>query len=162
MSGLGTATGAVRVRSGAIGRRSFAGVTLYLLAAACGDRRWTGLELRYLPEIGDAIGAVRRDGGQKVVSEIVDVDFDELLVFPMMSRAEHVNEAAGTELVTGAYYTSSAQLFLFRRAGAAVLAAMVTADTLDHEVMNASFGPDVQLEGPGGGELITLRDGEEE
>lgn len=87
---------------------------------------------------------------------MVDVEFNELMVFPETTPAERVNEAAGTRLLNGKYYQSSTQLFLFRAGGAGVLAAMVSSDVFAHEVQNASFGPEVRIVAPGGKQLITL------
>lgn len=109
-------------------------------------------------EIDEAIGELWNNGGERPLSDIVEVDFDELLVFPEGARAERVNDAAGGQLLRGEYYQSSTHLFLFRSAGRAVLAAMVSSDVFEYEVQNATFGPDVKIIAPGDQQLITLAD----
>lgn len=89
---------------------------------------------------------------------MVDVGFDELLVFPEATPAERVNEAAGERLLTGEHYQSSAQLFIFRSGGRGFLASMVTSDVFVHEVQNATVGPDVRIIDPGREQLSVLVD----
>lgn len=115
-----------------------------------------GLELTSGSEIDDAIGPLWEDGGERALADVVDVEFDQLMVFPEATPAERVNEAAGTTLLNGKYYQSSTQLFLFRAGGAGVLAAMVSSDVFAHEVQNATFGPEVRIVAPGEKQLITL------
>lgn len=114
------------------------------------------MELTSAPEIDEAIFALWKSGGERPLSEIVDVDFEELLVLPEGTSTERVNEAAGGKLLNGKYYQSSTQLFLFRADGRAVLAAMISSDVFEHEVQNATFGPYVRIVAPGGQTLITL------
>ena len=114
------------------------------------------MELTSGKAIADAIGPLWEGGGERALADVVDVEFDELMVFPEATPAERVNEAAGTKLLTGKYYQSSTQLFLFRAGGAGVLAAMVSSDVFAHEVQNATFGPEVRIVAPGGKQLITL------
>lgn len=114
------------------------------------------LELTSGSMIDDAIGSLWEDGGECALADVVDVEFDELMVFPETTPAERVNEAAGTRLLNGKYYQSSTQLFLFRADGAGVLAAMVSSDVVAHEVQNATFGPEARIVAPGGKQLITL------
>lgn len=115
-----------------------------------------GLELTSGSEIDDAIGSLWEDGGERALADVVDVEFDQLMVFPEATPAGCVNKAAGTKLLTGKYYQSSTQLFLLRAGGAGVLAAMVSSDVFAHEVQNATFGPEVRIVAPGGKQLITL------
>ena len=102
------------------------------------------LELTSGSTIDDAIGPLWEGGGERALADVVDVEFDELMVFPETTPAGRVNEAAGATLLNGKYYQSSTQptqLFLFRAGGAGVLAAMVSSDVFAHEVQNATFGP---------------------
>ena len=115
-----------------------------------------GLELTSGSEIDDAIGSLWEGGGERALADVVDAEFDQLMVFPETTPAARVNEAAGTTLLTGKYYQSSTQLFLLRAGGAGVLAAMVSSDVFAHEVQNATFGPEVRIVAPGGKQLITL------
>lgn len=114
------------------------------------------MELTSGQEIDDAIVALWKDGGERALSEITGVAFEDLLVFPEGTPADRVNEAAGGELLSGRYYQSSTQLFLFRSGGRAVLAAMIASDVFEHEVQNATFGPEVRIVAPGDQQLITL------
>lgn len=133
--------------------------------AACGtwipedeheDEETDPMELTSGREIDDAIGTLWKDGGERALSDVVGVEFDELLVFPEGTPAERVNEAAGGELLNGKYYQSSAQLFLFRTDQRAVLAAMISSDVFEHEIQNATFGPEVRIVAPGDQQLVTL------
>ena len=114
------------------------------------------MELTSGKAIDGAIGPLWEQGGERALADVVDVEFDELMVFPEATPAERVNEAAGTRLLNGKYYQSSTQLFLFRAGGAGVLAAMVSSDVFAQEVQNATFGPEVRIVAPGGKRLITL------
>ena len=114
------------------------------------------LELTSGSTIDDAIGPLWEGGGERALADVVDVEFDELMVFPETTPAGRVNEAAGATLLNGKYYQSSTQLFLLRAGGAGVLAAMVSSDVFAHEVQNATFGPEVRIVAPGGKRLITL------
>ena len=114
------------------------------------------MELTSGKAIDGAIGPLWEQGGERALADVVDVEFDELMVFPEATPAERVNEAAGTRLLNGKYYQSSTQLFLFRAGGVGVLAAMVSSDVFAHEVQNATFGPEVRIVAPGGKQLITL------
>ena len=117
------------------------------------------LELTSGSTIDDAIGPLWKGGGERALADVVDVEFDELMVFPETTPAGRVNEAAGATLLNGKYYQSSTQptqLFLFRAGGVGVLAAMVSSDVFAHEVQNATFGPEVRIVAPGGKRLITL------
>lgn len=143
----------------AIGRRGLIAAALGLALGSCTGEQGDDMQITHVESLEDAVLTTWRDGGERPVADAVDVEFDDLLVFPEMAEVSRINEAAGFELLTGTHYPSSTQLFLFRRDGRAVLAAMVAADCFDHEVMNASFGPDVLLSGSGGDRLITLRDG---
>lgn len=128
-----------------------------LLPGCAPDRPAEGrVELTSGQPIDDAIGPLWEGGGERALADVVDVEFDELMVFPETTPAERVNEAAGTKLLNGKYYQSSTQLFLFRAGGAGVLAAMVSSDVFAHEVQNATFGPEVRIVAPGGKQLITL------
>ena len=117
------------------------------------------MELTSGKAIDGAIGPLWEQGGERALADVVDVEFDELMVFPETTPAGRVNEAAGATLLNGKYYQSSTQptqLFLFRAGGAGVLAAMVSSDVFAHEVQNATFGPEVRIVAPGGKQLITL------
>lgn len=114
------------------------------------------MELTSGREIDDVVVELWKDGGEAALSGIVGVEFDDLLVFPEGTPAERVNEAAGGELLGGKYYQSSTQLFLFRAGGSAVLAAMISSDVFEHEIQNATFGPEVRIVAPGDQQLVTL------
>ncbi|GAA4519174.1 hypothetical protein GCM10023160_02500 [Brachybacterium paraconglomeratum] len=145
-------------------RRTF--LTLAVLGmAACGtrtpehdDEEAGPMELTSGREIDDVIVTLWKDGGERVLSDIVGIEFDDLLVFPEGTPAGRVNEAAGGELLGGKYYQSSAQLFLFRTGGRATLAAMISSDVFEHEVQNAAFGPEVRIVALGDRQLVTLED----
>lgn len=151
-------------RRGTLARRALLAVPLVMGAAGCGivtpdpDGGPEPLELTAASEIDEAIGTLWNDGGERALSEITQIQFDDLMVFPEGTSAQRVNEAAGGELLNGKYYQSSTQLFLFRTGGRAVLAAMVSADVFEHEVQNATFGPEVRIVAPGDRQLVTLED----
>lgn len=108
--------------------------------------------------LDEAIVELWKNGGARPVAELVDVPFDELLVFPETTPAGRINDAAGTRLLKDKYYLSSTQLFLFRQGGRGVRAVMVSPDVFQHEVQNARFGPRVRVVAPGGKRLMTLKD----
>lgn len=153
-------------RGGTLTRRALLAVPLVMGAAGCGvltpdpdpDDGTEPLELTAAPEIDEAIDALWNNGGERALSEITQIQFDDLMVFPEGTSAERVNEAAGGKLLNGKYYHSSTQLFLFRPGGRGVLAAMVSADVFEHEVQNATFGPEVRIVAPGDQQLVTLED----
>ena len=129
--------------------------------AGCGPRstdKENTVELSVSESLDQGILAVWRDGGETELAALVDIGFEDLVIIPEGTPAERVHEVAGTTLLSGEYYHSSTQLFLFRASGTAVLAAMVAADVFEHEIRNATFGPGVRLVGEGGQSLITLRD----
>src|SRR5690606_15457433 len=82
----------------------------------CGDGEQS-LETTSGKAIDEAIGALWEAGGERALADIVDIDFDEVMVLPEGTPAEHVNDAAGTTLLNGKYCLSSTQLFLFRAEG---------------------------------------------
>lgn len=143
-----------------VGRRVVLAAALGMVLGSCTGDQEEHMQITSAETLEEAVLKTWRDGGERRVADSVEVEFEDLLVFPEATEVSRINEAAGFELMTGTYYHSSAQLFLFRRGGRAVLGAMVAADCFEHEVMNASFGPDVRLVGPGGERLITLRDGD--
>lgn len=145
----------------AIARRALLALAVTGMAG-CGvmtqneDEEADPMELTSGQEIDEVIVALWKDGGERALSEITGVEFDELLVFPEGAPAERVNEAAGGKLLNGKYYQSSAQLFLFRVGERAVLAAMIASDVFEHEIQNATFGPEVRIVAPGDQQLVTL------
>lgn len=142
-------------------RRALLAVAL-MGAAGCGPlsqgQAPAPVELSSGHEIDEAIGVLWDEGGERLLSEITGAEFDQLMVFPEGTPAERVNEAAGGELLNGEYYQSSTQLFLFRADGRAVLASMISSDVFEHEVQNATFGPEVRIVAPGDQQLVTLQD----
>ena len=116
------------------------------------------LKLSSSKPLDEAIVELWKNGGSRPVAELVDVPFDELLVFPETTPAGRINDAAGTRLLQDQYYLSSTQLFLFRQGGRGVRAVMVSPDVFQHEVQNARFGAQVRLLAPGGKRLMTLKD----
>ena len=116
------------------------------------------LKLSSSKPLDEGIVELWKNGGARPVAELVDVPFDELLVFPETTPAGRINDAAGTRLLKDKYYLSSTQLFLFRQGGRGVRAVMVSPDVFQHEVQNARFGAQVRLLAPGGKRLMTLKD----
>lgn len=116
------------------------------------------MELTTVDALEDAVGEVWRDGGRRRLDELVDVDFEDLVVVPEGTPRARVNELAGGELVRGEHYQSSTQLFLFRSGARAVLAAMVVSDVFDGEVLSRTFGPEATLVGAGRSALVIIED----
>lgn len=131
---------------------------LSLVAGARGQPATLTLRLSSDQALDAAMVELWKNGGARPVAELVDVPFDELLVFPETTPSGRINDAAGTRLLKGKYYLSSTQLFLFRQGGRGVRAVMVSPDVFQHEVQNARFGPRVRVVAPGGKRLMTLKD----
>lgn len=131
---------------------------LGLAAGAHGQSPASAFRLSSDQALDAAVVELWKSGGARPVAELVDVPFDELLVFPETTPSGRINDAAGSRLLKGKYYLSSTQLFLFRQGGRGVRAVMVSPDVFQHEVQNARFGPQVRLMAPGGKRLITLKD----
>ncbi len=131
---------------------------LGLVTGARGQPARPTLRLSSDKALDEAIVELWKNGGSRPVAKLVDVPFDELLVFPETTPAGRINDAAGTRLLKDKYYLSSTQLFLFRQGGRGVRAVMVSPDVFQHEVQNARFGAQVRLLAPGGKRLITLKD----
>lgn len=142
-----------------VGRRQIGCLLLLGLAAgARGQSPVSALRLSSDQALDAAMVELWKNGGARPVAELVDVPFDELLVFPETTPSGRINDAAGSRLLKGKYYLSSTQLFLFRQGGRGVRAVMVSPDVFQHEVQNARFGPQVRVVAPGGQRWMTLKD----
>lgn len=134
-------------------------------APGCGLRRprteeTVELRMDSADELEAAVVAATEDGDPSVpLSDYVQESFDEVLAFPEFTAAATINEAAGVELVHDDVFTSATQLFLFRRDGRGVHAALIAADAFDQEIFSRAFGPEVRIVRKGDARgLLTLED----
>jgi hypothetical protein len=97
--------------------------------------------------------AAWQQGGSRKVADLTRFRWDGLRVFAEGAPAELVNSYVGSEVVTGQFYDSSRNLFVFTEAGKPVRLARMSSDFLSRESYGKTFGPNVRLtvDQPGAG-----------